>query len=84
MRAVVRLHTLLAIVGVALIATSSHSAPHASHAPQASRGPVRIRATSAGAVPQDDVEHRDTLGTQEPRTDSTVRRRRGPATRHQR
>jgi hypothetical protein len=68
MRAVVPLLTLLAIVGVALIATSSRSDPHAS------RGPVRIRATSAGAVTPDDSD-RDSLGT---RADSARRRRRAP------
>ncbi|GLC25715.1 hypothetical protein [Roseisolibacter agri] len=75
MRAVVPLLTLLAIVGVALIATSPQSGP------QTSRGPVRIRATSAGAVTADDSEPRDTLDM---RADSAVRRRRGPTTRHQR
>lgn len=66
MRTVVPLLTLLAIVGVALIATSSKSDPHAS------RGPVRIRATSAGAVTPEDGD-RDTLGA---RADSAPRRRR--------
>ena len=67
MRAVVPLLTLLAIVGVALIATSSHSSP------QVARGPVRIRATSAGALTPDDTDPRDTLRT---RADSATRRRR--------
>ena len=69
MRAVVPLLTLLAIVGVALIATSSASDP------QASRGPVRIRATSAGALTPDDSDARDTRRT---RADSGTRRRRAP------
>ena len=71
MRAVVPLLTLLAIVGVALIATSGQSDPHAS------RGPVRIRATSAGTVASDDSdrETRDSVGT---RADSARRRRRAP------
>ena len=66
MRAVVPLLTLLAIVGVALIATSSHSSP------QVARGPVRIRATSAGALGPDEGD-RDSLRA---RADSAPRRRR--------
>ena len=75
MRALVPLLSILAVVGVALIATSSRSASHAS------RGPVRIRATSAGTVAPEHGDRRDTIGT---RADSAATPRRGPATRHQR
>ena len=67
MRAVVPLLTILAVVGVALIATSNRSGPHAS------RGPVRIRATSAGAVTPGDGERRDTIDTRATRTERAER-----------